>query len=139
MNPLPSMPTEPSKDDAMPRMFGGWLIAVTVMASIYAIALIIAANMTPTAETANHAGIVEFANALKLVSMEHRTVRASCEGLVNKEKDRCRAAELTELRRAKARDTERYGISPAVKAPARDSKALPEIDVALYRAHRQLY
>lgn len=134
----------------MPRMLAGGLIAAAVMAGMYVIALAIAANMTPTfnlAETANHARVLEFANAARLVSTAPRTAGAKCELLVGSEKKICNAEAAAELRRAKTRARGTYkdgtlfhdGINLTVETAANDLRAPPEIDVALYRAHRQLH
>lgn len=127
----------------MSKLLAGLLIAVVATVGIYAMAATIATNTTAgftTTETTHHTRIDEFATGVKRAAAEHRTARAKCERLTGAEKDICHAEAKAEQRRArtKARVKYRDDIKSPVKGGVNEARTAREVDVALYRAHRQL-
>jgi hypothetical protein len=125
------------------KLFAGLLIAAAVMAGIYAAAATTASSMAAsftTAETTGRTRIVEFAAAMKQASAEHRAARARCELLTGAEKNICNAEAKEEQQRA--RTDARVNFKGSIKAPAdagvNEPKTARDVDVALYRVHRQL-
>lgn len=125
------------------KLFAGLLIAASVMAGIYAAAAATATAMAAsftTAETSGHTRIVEFAAAVKQASTEHQAARARCEFLTGAEKNICNAEARMEQKRARteARVNYKGSIKPPVNAGVDEPKTARDVDVALYRVHRQL-
>ena len=131
----------------MSKLFAGLLIAVLTLAGIYAIAAMIADNTTGsfrTEETRRHAGIVEFGSALRRASEVHGLARAKCELVAGAEKNICNAEAKSEQRRARTEARVNYkGNSTVSAAPVKNiadevRNGGNVLDIALYRAHRQL-
>ena len=127
----------------MSKLFAGSLIAAAVMAGIYAVASTTATAMAAsftTAETSGHTRIVELAAAVKQASAEHKAARARCEILSGAEKNLCNAEARAEQKRARAEARVNYkgSIKPPADAGVNERKTARDVDVALYRAHRQL-
>ena len=127
----------------MSKLFAGSLIAAAVMAGIYAVASTTATAMAAsftTVETNTHTRIVDFAAGVKQASAEYKSARARCELLAGAEKNICNAEAKAEQKRARAEARAYYKGS--IRSPAdiavNESKGAREIDVALFRAHRQL-
>ncbi len=143
MNPTAADSGETRNKAPAPRMFADWLIAVIVMASIYAAALALAANMTPAfgqAEAGNQIRVLEFANALKLISAKHQIARTRCGLLAGAERNICDAESATDPQQTRmhAPATRRIGTVVAGEVVANDFRSSSKFDVALYRIHRQL-
>ena len=131
----------------MSKLFAGLLIAVLTLAGIYAIAAMIADNTTGsfrTEETRRHAGIVEFGSALRRASEVHGLARAKCELVAGAEKNICNAEAKSEQRRARTEARVNYkGNSTVSATPVKNiadevRNGGNVLDIALYRAHRQL-
>ena len=126
----------------MSKIFAGVLVAAAALAGIYAIAATIATNMAasfPAAKATGRTGIVEFAAAAKLTAAEPGTTRIKCQFPTRATVDACDAEATTQQARARtaARVGHDGGIKPLAKAGMNVPKIAREIDVALYRAHRQ--
>ena len=131
----------------MSSLIASVLSAVAAIAGVYAIAAIIAAP-TPAdfnaADPIRRTAIVEYGIALKRAADQHRTERAKCETLTGAEKSGCQAEARSAQIRAKAaaRANHRGHIQPATQTGVNDThnahRKDGELDVALYRAHRQL-
>ena len=127
----------------MSKLYAGLFIAAAAMAGMYAIAANIATTTAAgfaTAETTSHTRPVEFATATKSAAIENSTARAKCGRLTGAGKDLCDAEAAAEQRRARteARIKLKAGVEVPAKAGINVAKAMREVDVALYRAHRQL-
>lgn len=127
----------------MSKLFAGSMIAAAVMAGIYAAASTTATAMAAsftTVETSGHTRIVEFAAAVKQASAEHKAARARCELLAGAEKNLCNAEAKAEQKRARAEARTNYkgSIRSSADIAVNEPKVAREIDVALFRAHRQL-
>jgi hypothetical protein len=127
----------------MSKLFAGSLIAVALMAGIYAAAATTATAMAAsftTAETSGHTRIVEFAAALKQASAEHKAARARCELLTGAAKNICNTEAKAEQKRSRADARVNYkgSIMSLADSGVNEPKAARDVDVALYHAHRQL-
>ena len=131
----------------MPSLFVGVSSAVAAIAGIYAIATIITTATPPgfnAAEPIRRITIVEFGIAHKRAADEHRAARAKCETLAGAEKIGCQTeAKSAQIRaRTAARANYKGDIKPTTQTMVNDAgnarRKDGELDVALYRAHRQL-
>lgn len=130
----------------MPSLFVS-VSSAAAIAGIYAIATIITPATPPgfnTAEPIRRTTIVEFGIAHKRAADEHRAARAKCETLAGAEKVGCQTeAKSAQIRaRAAARANYKGSINPATQTVLNDAgnarRKDGELDVALYRAHKQL-
>lgn len=127
----------------MSKLLAGFMIAVVATVAIYAMAATIATNMTAgftTTETTHHTRIDEFATGMKRAAAEHRMARAKCERFTGAEKNICHAEAKAEQRRARTKARVKYkdNIKSPANAGVNEARTAREVDVALYRAHRQL-
>jgi hypothetical protein len=125
------------------KLFVGLLIAAAVMVGIYAAAATTATNMAAsftTAETTGRTRLIEFAAAVKQASAERKAARAICELLTGAEKNICNAEANAEQKRAKteARVNYKGSVEPPANSGVNEPKTTRDVDVALYRVHRQL-
>jgi len=127
----------------MSKLFAASLIAAAVMVGIYVAASTAATAMAAsftTAETSGHTRIVEFAAALKQASAEHKAARARCELLTGAAKNICNTEAKAEQKRSRAEARVNYkgSIRSFADVGMNEPKAARDVDVALYREHRQL-
>jgi hypothetical protein len=127
----------------MSKLSIGLLIAAALMAGIYAAAASTATPMADsitTAETSGRTRIVEFAAAVRQASAEHKAARARCELLTGAEKNNCNAEAKMEQKhaRAEARANYKGSTSSPAYVGVGENKTARDVDVALYRVHRQL-
>lgn len=139
----------------MSKRLAGLLIATATIAGMYAIAATFATNMAAsfnTVETTRHTRAGDFATSVRRASAERKTARAKCELVAAAERNSCNAEATAEQRHAwtearsdykggmeyKGITVPRVGMEPAADTVVNKAKIPRHIDVALYRAHRQL-
>ena len=117
--------------------------AVIAVAAITAMAGICAATTSAgfsTGETNSHTRSVDVSMAVKQAADESRIAHARCELLHAEKRQACAATARSVLQQAMtvARTEEDGDLNPTTRASA-SVPALPQVDLVLYRAHRQLH
>ena len=127
----------------MSKLFASLLIALIAMMASYATAATTASHMTSefsTVESTSQSRTGEFAANLKRAEAAHRSARAKCELLTGEEKNGCNAEAKAEQRlaRSAARNKYKEGVKSLGNVGLNEEGNPREVDVSLYRAHRQL-